>query len=62
MDLCDGHHYWILATLVVIWQSIEAWLGWTDKVKSGSTPELLIRILITAALAVIPLFWKGRIK
>lgn len=62
IDLCNGHHYWIAAIVLVVWQSFEAWLGWTDKVKSGSTPELLVRISIAAMFAVITYSWKGKIK
>lgn len=31
----------LLAVGVAAWQSFEAWLGRTQKVKAGSTPELL---------------------
>lgn len=46
MIQCDANHWTVIVAFIWLCHSIlEAWLGKTDKVKSGSVIELIITTL-----------------
>lgn len=52
---------WKTAACFVAYSALESWLGITNKTKSGSVPELVIRALISVLMAAFnKLFKKGK--
>jgi hypothetical protein len=43
---------------LILWQILEFWLGKTEKVKAGSTPELVNHLIISGVKFIWRLIWK----
>lgn len=48
----------LFALGLVLWQSLETWLGKTEKVQAGSTPEALLNGLKWILALIKGILWK----